>query len=91
MEIPGIRPLIVTASVTTTGEVSAFKSEREFAVYIILVSKQSGSGGKVHLPGISIRGDKYLRTLFIHNARAASLLAKDAGIIFYSNDVKGNF
>ncbi|HCM6292803.1 TPA: transposase [Salmonella enterica subsp. enterica serovar 16:l,v:-] len=45
MEIPGIRPLIVTVAVTTIGEVSAFKSEREFAVYIILVSKQSGSGG----------------------------------------------
>ncbi|EGB7050903.1 IS110 family transposase [Salmonella enterica] len=80
MEIPGIRSLMVTVAVTTTGEVSAFKPKREFAVYIILVSKQSGSGGKVHLPGISIRGDKDLRTLFIHSARAASLSAKEPGL-----------
>lgn len=61
------------------GEASAFKSEREFAAYIGLVPKQTGSGGKVRLLGISKRGDKYLRTLFIHGARAASLLAKELG------------
>lgn len=47
--------------------------------YIGLVPKQTGSGGKVRLLGISKRGDKYLRTLFIHGARAASLLAKEPG------------
>lgn len=79
MEIPGIGPLIATAAVATMGEASAFKSGREFAAYIGLVPKQTGSGGKVRLLGISKRGDKYLRTLFIHGARAASLLAKEPG------------
>ncbi|ECO5046777.1 IS110 family transposase [Salmonella enterica] len=79
MEIPGIGPLIATAAVATMGETSAFKSGREFAAYIGLVPKQTGSGGKVRLLGISKRGDKYLRTLFIHGARAASLLAKEPG------------
>ncbi|MNG78136.1 Transposase IS116/IS110/IS902 family protein [compost metagenome] len=61
------------------GEASAFKSGRQFAAYVGLVSKQIGSGGKVRLLGISKRGDTYLRTLFIHGARAAALVAKEPG------------
>lgn len=79
MEIPGVGPLIATAAVATMGEASAFKSGREFAAYVGLVPKQTGSGGKVRLLGISKRGDTYLRTLFIHGARAAALLTKEPG------------
>ncbi|HHU6416516.1 TPA: IS110 family transposase [Klebsiella pneumoniae] len=79
MEIPGVGPLIATAAVATMGEASAFKSGREFASYVGLVPKQTGSGGKVRLLGISKRGDTYLRTLFVHGARAASLVAKEPG------------
>jgi len=79
MEIPGVGPLIATAAVATMGEASAFKSGRELAAYVGLVPKQTGSGGKVRLPGISKRGDTYLRTLFIHGARAASLVGKEPG------------
>ncbi|HBR2127706.1 TPA: IS110 family transposase [Klebsiella variicola] len=79
MEIPGVGPLIATAAVATMGEASAFKSGREFAAYVGLVPKQTGSGGKVRLLGISKRGDTYLRTLFVHGARAASLVAKEPG------------
>lgn len=39
MEIPGVGPLIATAAVATMGEASAFKSGREFAVYVGLVPK----------------------------------------------------
>lgn len=59
------------------GEASAFKSGREFAAYVGLVPTQTGSGGKVRLLGISKHGDTYLRTLFIHGERAASLVAKE--------------
>ena len=79
MDIPGVGPLVATAAVATMGEASAFKSGREFAAYIGLVPKQTGSGGKVRLLGISKRGDTYLRTLFIHGARAAALLTKEPG------------
>ncbi len=80
MEIPGVGPLIATAAVVATmGEASAFKSGREFAAYVGLVPKQIGSGGKIRLLGISKRGDTYLRTRFIHGARAASLCAKEPG------------
>ena len=80
LKIPGVGPLIATAAVATMGETTAFKSGREFAAYVGLVPKQSGSGGKVKLLGISKRGDTYLRTLFIHGARAAALLARDPGV-----------
>lgn len=46
------------------------KSGREFAAFLGLVPRQSGTGGRVKLLGISKRGDVYLRTLLIHGARA---------------------
>ncbi|HEL8020245.1 TPA: IS110 family transposase [Escherichia coli] len=79
LDIPGVGPLIATAAVATMGEASAFKSGREFAAYVGLVPKQTGSGGKIRLLGISKRGDTYLRALFIHGARAAALLTKEPG------------
>lgn len=77
--IPGVGPLIATAVVATMGEASAFKSGREFAAYVGLMPRQTGSGGKIRLLRISKRGDTYLRTLFIHGARAAALLTKEPG------------
>ena len=62
------------------GKASVFKSGREFAAYVGLVPRQTGSGGKIRLLGISKRGDKYLRTLFIHGERAAALLTKEPGL-----------
>lgn len=79
LDIPSVGPLIATAAVAIMGEAAAFKSGREFAAYVGLVPRQTGSGGKIRLLGISKRGDKYLRTLFIHGARAAALLTKDPG------------
>jgi transposase len=79
IKIPGIGPLIAMAAIATMGDAGAFRSGREFAAYIGLVPKQTGSGGKVRLLGISKRGDIYLRTLFIHGARSASLVAKEPG------------
>lgn len=79
LEIPGVGSIIATAAMATMGEASAFKSGREFAAYVGLVPKQTGTGGKIRLLGISKRGDTYLRTLFIHGARAAALLAKEPG------------
>ncbi len=43
LDIPGVGPLIVTAVVATMGEASAFKSGREFAAYVGLVPRQTGS------------------------------------------------
>jgi transposase len=70
MDIPGVGLLTATAAVATIGEARAFKSGREFAAFVGLVPRQSGTGGRVKLLGISKRGDVYLRTLLIHGARS---------------------
>lgn len=70
-EIPGVGIISATAAVATMGDPSAFRSGREFAAFLGLVPRHSGTGGRVRLLGISKRGDKYLRTLLIHGARAA--------------------
>jgi transposase len=68
--IPGVGLLSATAAVATMGDAKAFKSGREFAAWLGLVPRQSGTGGRVKLLGISKRGDTYLRTLLIHGARS---------------------
>jgi transposase len=68
--IPGVGLLSATAAVATMGDARVFKSGREFAAWLGLVPRQTGTGGRVRLLGISKRGDTYLRTLLIHGARA---------------------
>jgi transposase len=78
-EIPGVGLLTATAAIATMGQASAFKSGREFCAWLGLVPKQTGTGGKVRLQGISKRGDTYLRTLLIHGARSVLHHAKEPG------------
>ncbi|EIP84344.1 hypothetical protein A33K_19008 [Burkholderia humptydooensis MSMB43] len=78
-EIPGVGLLTATAAVAMMGDPKAFRSGREFAAWAGLVPKQTGSGGKVNLHGISKRGDTYLRTLLIHGARSVLTHAKEPG------------
>ena len=69
MAIPGVGLLTATAIIATVGDMKSFRSGREFAAFLGLVPRQSGTGGKVRLLGISKRGDVYLRTLLTHGAR----------------------
>src|SRR5471030_1643905 len=78
-EIPGVGLLTATAAVATMGDPKAFRSGREFAAWLGLAPRQTGSGGKVRLHGISKRGDTYLRTLLIHGARSVVTHAKTPG------------
>ena len=78
-QIPGVGLLTSTGAVATMGDAKAFRSGREFAAWAGLVPKQKGSGGKVSLPGISKRGDTYLRTLLIHGARSVLTNSKNPG------------
>jgi transposase len=68
--IPGVGVLTATAAVAAMGDPTAFKSGREFAAWLGLVPRQTGTGGRVRQLGLSKRGDTYLRTLLIHGARA---------------------
>ncbi len=76
-KIEGIGPITATALVAAVGDRTCFKNGRQFAAWLGLVPKQHSSGGKSRLFGISKRGDRYLRTLMIHGARA--VLAKAGG------------
>ncbi len=69
-EIEGIGPVTATALVAAVGDRTCFKNGREFAAWLGLVPRQRSSGGKTRLLGISKRGDRYIRTLMIHGARA---------------------
>ena len=53
------------------------RAYREFAAWIGLVPRQTGTGGRVRQLGISKRGDAYLRTLLMHGARAIVVRSKD--------------
>jgi transposase len=69
--IPGVGRLTASAVMATVADARTFHSGREFAAFLGLVPRQSGTGGRVRLLGISKRGDPYLRTLLIHGARSA--------------------
>ena len=75
-QIPGIGPLIATTLLAAIGDIHAFANGRQLAAWLGLVPKQSSSGGKLRLQGISKRGDTYLRTLLIHGARSALYAAQ---------------
>jgi transposase len=70
-EMVGVGPLTATALVAAAGDARVFGSARQFAAWLGLVPRQHTTGGRPRLLGISKRGDKYLRTLLIHCARAA--------------------
>ena len=69
-EVAGIGPLTATAVVASVGNAASFKNGRQLAAWLGLTPKQHSSGQKTRLLGISKRGDRYLRYLLIHGARA---------------------
>ncbi len=69
-EIPGGGPVTATALVAAVGNASAFQKGRNLAAWMGIVPGEYSTGGKQKLLGISKRGNKYLRTLFIQGARS---------------------
>lgn len=69
MSIPGIGPMISTAMVAAIGEGEIFERGRDFGAWLGLVPRQYSTGGRSILGGISKRGSRYLRSLFIQAAR----------------------
>lgn len=71
---------IATAIAATVADASVFSSGREFAAWLGLVPRQSSTGGKARLGGISKRGDSYLRRLLINSAHTVLLCSKAAKV-----------
>lgn len=69
-EIPGVGPVTATALIAAVGNASDFRKGRNLAAWMGIVPGEYSTGGKQKLLGISKRGNKYLRTLFIQGARS---------------------
>jgi transposase len=69
-EIPGVGPVTSTALIGAIGNGSAFGKGRALSSWMGIVPGEHSSGGKQKLLGISKRGNKYLRRLFVQGARS---------------------
>lgn len=69
-QIPGIGPITATALVGSVPHIHAFRRARSFANWLGLTPRVYASGDTRHLGAISKAGDRYLRTLLVHGARA---------------------
>ena len=77
LKVPGVGELTATAMIAAVSNPKDFRNGRHMSAWIGLVPRQSSSGDKQVLLGISKRGDRYLRTLLIHGARAVLSRYKD--------------
>lgn len=73
MSVPGIGPMISSATVAAIGTGDVFSKGRDFGAWLGLVPKQISTGDRTILGKISKRGNKYLRTLFVQAARVVLL------------------
>lgn len=69
-KIEGVGVIVATAIVAAIGDPTVFENGRHFSAFLGLVPRQSSSGNKERLLGISKRGDTYIRTLLIHGGRS---------------------
>ncbi len=66
--VPGIGIIGASAIVATVPDASIFKTGRDFAAWMGIVSREDSTGGKQRLGPISKQGDRYLRRLLILGA-----------------------
>src|SRR5262249_42915056 len=65
MTVPGIGPIISSATVAAIGTGDVFAKGRDFAAWLGLVPQQVSTGDRTILGKISKRGNRYLRVLFV--------------------------
>lgn len=70
MQVESIGPQTATALVASIGDPHVFRCGRSFAASLGITPRQCSSGGTTRLGHITKRGDRYLRTLLVHGARA---------------------
>ena len=68
MSVPGIGPIISSATVAAIGAGDVFSKGRDFGAWLGLVPKQMSTGDRTILGKISKRGNRYLRVLFVQAA-----------------------
>lgn len=70
-ELLGVGPITATAMVATVGDPGVFKNGRQLSAFLGLVPRHDGTGGQNTMKSISKQGDRYVRKLLVHGARAA--------------------
>ena len=75
MQISGVGLLTATATRAAVQSPKQFKNGRQFGAWLGLTPREYSSGNHRYLGRITKRGDKYLRTLFVHGAR--SIMARN--------------
>lgn len=80
--IPGIGDMTASYCIATIDSANEFKNGRNMAAWLGLVPAQYSTGGKPKLLGISKRGNKTLRTLFVHCARSVLSRPEQTGKAF---------
>jgi len=82
--IPGVGDLTASRCLSDISNAGDFKNGRHLAAWIGLVPRQHSTGGQTKLLGISKRGNKGLRELFIHGARAV-LVRPEKAVASFGN------
>ena len=74
--IQGIGVVVATAFVARVPSIHMFKRGRSFSSWLGLTCREYSSGQTRRLSRITKQGDRYLRTMLIHGARAALLAVR---------------
>jgi transposase len=70
VEIPGFGPVVATVLLSSIGNARHFDNGRQMSAWVGLVPRHTGTGGVTRILGITKNGDRELRTMLIHGARA---------------------
>lgn len=70
MQVEAIGPQTATALIASMGDPHVFQNARNYAASLGLIPRQDSSGGTTRLGAITKHGDRYVRTLLVHGARA---------------------
>jgi transposase len=90
LKLRGVGPLVATALVARFGDASHYQRGRQAAASVGLTPRHHGTGGKNRIYGLSKEGDRYLRSILIHGARAVVSQAKrrDDRLSLWVTDLK---
>ena len=66
--IPGIGPITSSLIAATVGDITLFKTARQFAAWLGLVPRQNSTGGKTRLGRITKAGNREIRKLLVLGA-----------------------
>jgi transposase len=78
MQVPGVGPVAAGTIRALAGDVTRFRTGRDFAAWLGLTPRQTSSGDRVRIGAISKAGNRELRTLLVMGQLAVLRRALDA-------------